>query len=190
MGLHVHSLARLPTEFKKGYFIYLLDYGWSEPIGDALFQNFDTMAKIASENDAVVIRSADRRGVHFHDEVFSYHGINGEVEDVLPAILITDRHPQEFRESYDYRRSRDEQNFRIILFPLRRHCSSTTDVVNYINKIFNDIVARKDLSNFSVAKEMKKGLGRALVDGLVLEPNISGVGYNFNSLIDYFRKNL
>ncbi len=61
-------------------------------------------------------------------------------------------------------------------------------MVNYINKIFSDVIAGKDLSNFSIAKEMKKGLGRALVDGLVLEPNISGVGYNFNSLIDYFRK--
>ena len=188
MGLHVHSLAKLPVELKKSYCVYLLDYGWNEPIGDALFQNFDTMAKIASENDAVVIRSADRRGVHFHDEVFSYHGINGELEDILPSLLITDRHPQEFRESYDYRQSRDQQNFRIILFPLRKYCSTTTDVVSYINKIFNDVVSKKDLSDFSVAKEMRKGFGRALVDGLVLEPNIGGIGYNFSALITYFRK--
>lgn len=187
MGLHVHSIARLPIELKRDYYIYLLDYGWSEPLGDSLYQNFDMMAKIASENNAVVIRSTDRRGVHFYDEVFSFHGVNGEPEDVLPAILITDRHPQEFKESYDYRHSREEQNFRIILFPLRKYCHNTTEVVRFINTIFTDIVENRDLSNFAVAKEMKKGLGKALVDGLLMEPNVGGIGYNFNSLVDFFR---
>ena len=43
------------------------------------------------------------------------------------------------------------------------------------------------MSNFSIAKEMNKGFGQALVNGLVLEPNFGGVGYNFNSLINFFR---
>ena len=119
MGLYVHSLIELPLDAKRNYYIYLLDYGWSEPLGNALINNFDKMADIASKNNAIVIRSVER-GVHFHDEVFSWHGINGEKGDeILPAILVTDRHPQEFRESYNYRQNRDKQNFRIILIPLK-----------------------------------------------------------------------
>jgi len=34
---------------------------------------------------------------------------------------------------------------------------------------------------------MKKGFGNALIDGLILEPNVGGIGFNFNKLIDYFR---
>lgn len=186
MGLHVHSLAEIPLEAKRNYYVYLLDYGWSEPLGNTLTSNFDKMAEVASKNNAVVIRPTER-GIHFHDEVFSWHGVNGEDEDVLPAILITDRHPKEFKESYDYRHSRDNQNFRIILFPIKKYCKTTTDVVKFVDTIFTDIVEKRDLSNFTVANEMKKGFGRALVDGLLLEPNIGGIGYNFNSLLSFFR---
>lgn len=148
MGLYVHSLVEIPLEAKRSYYIYLLDYGWKEPLKKALTQNFAQMAEIASKNNAVVIRSSEQ-GTHFQDEVFSWHDINGEEGDViLPAILVTDRHPHEFKEGYDYRRSRDKQDFRIILIPLKKYCSFTTDVVNYIHKIFNDIVEKKDLANF------------------------------------------
>ena len=39
-------------------------------------------------------------GVHFSDEVLSWHHFNGddvENEQLLPAILVTNRHPSEFR---------------------------------------------------------------------------------------------
>ena len=40
MGLRIHSLAELPPEAIRGYFVYLLDYGWEEPLGRALRDNF------------------------------------------------------------------------------------------------------------------------------------------------------
>lgn len=188
MGLYVHSLLEIPVEAKRNYYVYLLDYGWHEPLGEVLSQNFDRMAEIASVNNAVVIRSVGR-GTHFQDEVFSWHGINGEEgNEILPAILVTDRHPREFKESYDYRYSRKEQDFRIILFPIKQFCHNTTEAIKYIDMLFTDIIEKRDLSNFKVAKEMKKGLGRALVDGLLLEPNVGGIGYDFNSLINFFKK--
>ena len=45
IGLMIHSLGELPANVERGYFIYLLDYGWDEPLGEALLKNFDRMGK-------------------------------------------------------------------------------------------------------------------------------------------------
>jgi hypothetical protein len=188
MGLHVHSLLEIPADAKRSYYVYLLDYGWKEPLSEALADNFQEMAELASKNDAVVIRNAGR-GVHFYDDVFSYHNLNGEDgEELLPAILITDRNPHDFKESHgpDDSNNSKNKNFKIIVFPLRKYCKSTTDVAKYVDRIFRDIIEKKDLADFKVAKEMKKGFGKALVSGLLLQPNIAGVGYDLKPLIEYF----
>ena len=92
MGLWVQSLNNIPIEAHREYYIYLLDYGWHEQLGQALMDNYEKMASLAADNNAVVIRGTHR--VHFEDEVFSWHHINGEdAEKLLPAILITNRHP-------------------------------------------------------------------------------------------------
>jgi hypothetical protein len=188
MGLYIHSLAGIP-DAKRSYYIYLLEYGWTEPLSDALISNFSKMADIASENDAVVIRGAGNR-IHFNDDVFSWHNINGENGDeILPAILVTNRHPSEFKESLNSLEGNiDRKDYKVIIFPLKKCCKTTTDVATYIDKIFKDVVARKDLSDFKIIKEMKAGLGKALVDGILLEPNIAGIGYNLKPLIEYFNQ--
>ena len=187
MGLHIRSLSGVP-DASRSYYIYLLDYGWHEPLGEALYNNFQKMAEIASDNDAVVVRSAGN-SVHFCSEVLSWHNINGQnADDVLPAIMITNRHPREFRESFnesDNRKS-DRRDYKIVIFPLKKYCKTTTDVASYIDKIFKDVVEKNDLSNFRVVKEMKKGISRALVDGILLEPNVAGIGYSFKPLLEYF----
>src|SRR5688572_14817062 len=35
MGLHIHSLEQLPAMVEWAYYVYLLDYGWNEPLGAA-----------------------------------------------------------------------------------------------------------------------------------------------------------
>lgn len=189
MGLYIQSLENIPLEAKRDYFIYLLDYGWSEPLGEALMNNYEKMAAIAAEHKAVVIRGTKR--VHFEDEVLSWHHINGEdAEETLPAILITNKHPAKFRETYspDQNKGKVEPDLKLILIPLRRFCTTTTEVVSLIEKVFADIKNQKDLDNFQIAKQMKRGMGRAIADAIILEPNISGVGFNFNKMIEYFRK--
>lgn len=189
MGLYIQSLENIPLEAKRDYFIYLLDYGWSEPLGEALMSNYEKMAAIAAENKAVVIRGTHR--VHFEDEVLSWHHINGEdSEGTLPAILITNRHPAKFRETYspDQNRGNVEPDLKLIFIPLRKFCTTTTEVVSLIEKVFTDVKSQKDLDNFQIAKQMKRGMGRAIADAIILEPNIGGVGFNFNKMIEYFRK--
>ncbi len=33
MGLRIHSLGQLPATVEREYYVYLLDYGWHEPLG-------------------------------------------------------------------------------------------------------------------------------------------------------------
>lgn len=186
MGLYIQSLTNIPIGAKRDYFIYLLDYGWEEPLGEALMKNYEKMASIAAENRAVVIRGTHR--VHFEDEVLSWHNINGEDgEDMLPAILITNRHPNKFRESFNPTGNKGvEEDLKLIFIPLKKFCRTTTDVVTLVEKLFNDIIEKKDLNDFKISKELKKGLGRAVADAIILEPNFAGVGFNFKKMIKYF----
>lgn len=190
MGLMVHSLEGIPEEHHRDYFIYLLDYGWNEPLSDALRNNFGHMATLASEKkNAVVIMRTDA-GVHFSDEVLSWHHFNGddvENEQLLPAILVTNRHPTEFRRRADRENEIAEDGLKMILFPLKKYCKNTTDVVSLIQQIFTSIKLGKDLDNFGIVKEKKKGIGGAIANSIMVEPNFAGVGFSFNKFRDYFK---
>lgn len=183
MGLMIHSLGELPTNVERGYYIYLLDYGWDEPLGKTLRRNFDRMAALASTNDAVVMQGVV--GTHFADEVLSWHSINGQPgDDILPAILITTRHPQQFHGESKQRQSKHPSD-RMVLIPLKKACTSSTDVVKLIEKVFRDIKEKKQLTEFEVARELSSGKHGALVDALILEPNIGGIGLNLNYIINF-----
>jgi hypothetical protein len=194
MGLYVHSLSNIPKSENRDYLIYLLEYGWHEPLGEALNSNFFKMAGVAAQNRAVVIKGTEV--AHFENEIFSWHQINNERgEEILPAVLITNAHPSYFLENdRGYRRGSGlyresvDGDLKLILIPLKKFCSSTSEVVSLIEKLFADIQAGKDLSDFRIAKEAQKGIGSAIVDALILEPNISGVGFSFRKFARYFSK--
>lgn len=188
MGLMIHSLEHIPAEAKRNYFIYLLDYGWQEPISDILNKNYDEMAKIASENKAVVIKGTVAS--HFQNEVLSWHHVNGEnADDLLPALLITNKHPQYFRDANDdfvCKKSVDIQShqngeMKMVLIPFKKCCEDETAVISIIQSVFNDVISEKDITNFSILQKEKKGIGRAIVDALILQPTIGGVGVDIKS---------
>lgn len=188
MGLHIQSLKNLPESAERGYYVYLLDYGWHEPLGEALQSNFENMAKIASDNDAVVIVGTNR--IHFEDEVFSWHNINGEdAKDKLPAILITNRHPAQFRESFSPQNKGVENDLKMILFPLKKFCKSTTDVATLIDKIFSNIREKKDLNEFKIVKQVSKNGRQALADEIILGPNKAGLGLGYEALMAFLNAN-
>lgn len=193
MGLMVHSLEGIPEEHNRDYFIYLLDYGWREPLSEALKQNFGRMATLVSEKkNAVVIMRTDE-GVHFSDEVLSWHSINGddaEKNELLPAILVTNRHPIEFKrrgESFTGNGT-VEPNLKMILFPLKKYCSTTSEVVTLIQKIFTKIKNGEDLANFNIVEVKNRGIGGAIASSLVIEPSQTGTNIAFNTIQDYFSR--
>lgn len=193
MGLKIHSLGELPAEASRGYYLYLLDYGWEEPLGKALRDNFDKMADVASRHDAAVLLGL---GGEFNDQVLSWHGINGRgAEDLLPAILITNKHPTTFSgrrgevsASPENPANWDRDKDHLVLVPLRDHCKTPTDVARLIDSIFRDIKAKRPLANFAVATEDRAGVGGAILDAVVLRPTVGGVGIDLMALFRGFRK--
>jgi hypothetical protein len=186
MGLYVHSLGELPANAERAYYIYVLDFGWDEPLGKALSQNLQRMMDLASRNAAVVIKGLDSN--HFENEVFSYHGVNGEpADEILPAILITTLHPKYFKEQ-NSRYSKEELHDKLILIPLRKVCSTSDEITVLIAKIFRDIAEKKELADFSIQRQLKKkDAFRTFFDAFVLEPNISGIGIDLKKLGSFFK---
>lgn len=173
MGLYIHSLGQIPNSAEKSYYVYLLDYGWVEPLGSTVRENLLRMADIAARSDAVVIHGP--RGLHFEDEVLSWHRINGhDASDVLPAILITTRHPSTFRESLSLIRSDPGNRDALLLLPLRDICKSASEVAELVQQVFEDIEGKKRLSEFRAAKRMRRGIAGALVDAVILQPKLGG----------------
>ena len=190
MGLKIHSIAEIPENVSRSYYMYVLDYyNWDEPIGNTLRSNFDRMAEFASKNDAVVIQPVGDS--HFFSELLSWESLNGmKPEDLLPAIMITTIHPKYFVE-------RDNQQIRggpipeneIVFIQLKGICKQPADVLNIIEQLFADIKERKKLQNFKVKAEQKAGICGALVDSLILEPNFVGVGVDLKKVFSVFRRN-
>lgn len=186
MGLYVQSLDHLPADAHRNYYVYLLDYGWPEPLGEALASNFQRMAEIAEKNNAVVIHSHNR--VHFADQVLSWHHVNGEeASQVLPAILITNRNPHLFRESHlEDGSGIVEPDLKLILIPLQKFCSNTAEVTALIGRLFEDIKAGKALTEFRVGRKVRKG-GKAKADALVLEPVKGGTSISMSDVINFLQ---
>jgi hypothetical protein len=169
------------TDDGRDFFIYVLDYGWKEPLTDTLVANFTNMARMASQTKSVVIAGIEP--VHFANEVFSWHGIDGiDGEQILPAILITTLVPSYFREHNEELKGKAELKDKLLLIPLKTACRTTNDVVELIQSIFTDIKEKKQLSGFTVAKRIKKDGWRHLADAVILEPNFAGVGLNLRKL--------
>jgi hypothetical protein len=191
MGLYVHSLSRLPLGLERDYYLYVLDYGWHEPLGDALHENVRKMADLAARNKAVVIAGTDSRtfadeisSAHFENEQFSWSRINGQSGDaILPALMISTIHPQQFREVVPrYRPTMTLKGLaddKIILIPLRAICKDTSEVLSLIERVFRDIAEKRPLTGFAIAKEINAGTRGAISDALILKPvnSLSKVGH-------------
>jgi hypothetical protein len=200
MGLYVHSLERLPAELERDYYLYVLDYGWDEPIGQALRQNFRHMADLAARNKAVVIAGLEPRSfadqvysVHIDDPQFSWSAINGQNGEILlPAIMITTIQPSKFKETNPGYRFPDvppgNADDKIILIPLRSFCKNATEVVALIEKIFIDIAGKKPLVDFAIAKQIRAKEGRgSYSNAIILKPAVWGVGIDLKELLKTWR---
>lgn len=183
----IHSLGELPVAAKRSYYVYVLDYGWKGPLSHFLTENFDGVADLASKTDAVVLRGTV--GSHFVDEVLSWHDVNGESsKGILPGLLITTRHPRDFRDRTPGDRDKHSTpQDKMLLIPLGKLCRSASDVVAVVEKIFAGMRDKKALPDFEVARKRKKGVNGALVDALILQPNIAGIGIDLKAILAFFK---
>jgi hypothetical protein len=116
--------------------------------------------------------------------VLSWHQVNGQnAKNILPAVMITTRHPSTFRDGK--KRSKTESKDALLSLPLRKVCKTPDDVVQLIQRVFEDITDKKRLSEFDAVKRMKRGVAGALVDAVILQPNVAGIGFD---LKEFFRR--
>ena len=100
---------------------------------------------------------------------------------MINITLVTNRHPAEFKRRGDSQIEQPaEDNLKLILFPLKKYCKDTTEVIDLIQKIFLNIKQETDLDYFSIKTEKKKGVGGAFVNSIIFEPNVAGMGFSFN----------
>ncbi|MFH7018603.1 hypothetical protein [Flavobacterium sp. FlaQc-47] len=186
MGLKVSTIAALSGNIERDYYLYILDYyNWDEPISNTLRNSFDKIAKFAAENEAVVIQGIPES--HFYNELFSWESINGiDPSEILPALMITTLHPKYFLDAHNNQLEGGIPEDKLIFIELKKVCQTPNDVINIIQKIMIDIKNKKEIKDFKIKAEYKKGIGKKINDCLILEPNIGGLGLNINKIIDGF----
>lgn len=186
MGLMIHTLAEIPENVTKKYYLYILDYyNWDEPIGKTLRDNFSKIAEFAANNDSVVIQGTP--GSHIYSELMSWKSINGiDTLELLPALMITTLHPSYFISRNNKQIENDDiPTDKFIFLEIKKLCKQPKDVITLLEKIFSDIKEKKAITDFKIRKELKGGVGKIITDTLILEPNIGGIGISFNNIIKF-----
>ncbi len=191
MGLYVSHLKNLPYH-ERSLYVYLLDYGWPDGPYEKVFRtNFPALSQRASETGAIIV--ASHNGIHFANEVLSWHNVCGmDADQILPAILITKTHPSYFVESTDDMRPAGEGLGDVVLIPLKSVCTTVDDFARVIGSVFSDLEKGLELRNFQVSEhdhsklrrssQLSNGILGRIGRSLILQPNFSGVGVDLKSL--------
>lgn len=189
MGLKISTIAAIPENVERNYYLYILDYyNWDEPISKTLRDSFDKLAKFAAENESVAIQGIPES--HFYSELMSWKSVNGlDPQELLPALMITTIHPKYFKDGDDKQSigGRIPED-KLVFIEIAKVCKTPQDVIKLIEKVFQDIKNKKEIKDFQVKKELKGGIGKILNDTIILEPNIAGVGVNINNIFRFLSK--
>ncbi|GAB2190052.1 hypothetical protein MAH1_16600 [Sessilibacter sp. MAH1] len=189
MGLHVNSISDLPLSEERDYYLYVLDYyNWEEPISNTLVDNLPKIESLCAKHNSVMVRGLPDS--HFYSEVLNWVKINGQGPNtILPALMITTIHPKYFIDA-DEIKPESKISDSLIFLKIREVCKQPSDVINLIEKIFTDISEKKEIQNFTIAKELRASEHGALVDALILEPNFAGIGVNIKKLVAWGKSRL
>jgi len=188
MGLYVSHMDTVTIKAERALYIYLLDYGWPGGEWEQLFKrHFMNMADRATKTGAVVIGSMN--GVHFANEVLSWHHVAGlSVDDVLPGLLVTKTHPSYFVESYDETRSAAPGLEDILVIPLKPFCGDETEFLRAIEGVFSDLQNGLELKNFKIARHDPRRhralkIGKRLINAIAVKPGAFGMSVDLKALL-------
>ena len=189
MGLKISTIAGLPENAERSYYLYILDYyNWDEPISNTLRNSFDKIAAFSAQNDAVVIQGIPES--HFFSELMSWESINGiDPKELLPALMITTIHPKYFLEGNDKQLIGGKiPEDKLVFIEINNVCKSSQDVVKVIEKVLQDIKDKKEIKDFRVKKELKGGIGKILNDAIILESDNNGASVSKNDILKFLNR--
>lgn len=174
MGYHLTSLGNLPLERGITLYIFVINGRWRGGHYETLEQNFSEIAQSIGPN-AIIVRG-------FEEALFSaplcekYLGKDyGDLLDVLPAVLLSDTHPEELHT----------RSLRLLI-PLREAESEFGDLQSFFRSLakFARDQDQAFLDRFREARDWIEE-GNSVID---LRPNLFGIGVNLNEFIRKLRR--
>lgn len=125
MGYKIGSLTRLPLDDRVQIYVFSVgDSIWEGGLADLVSRNFDKLAEAIGEN-AILVEPLPGASEMHGAIVETYLGNNHAVlKNVLPAILVTDAHPNELKP--------DSARY---LFPLKEAHSRYGDIDNFLQDL-------------------------------------------------------
>jgi hypothetical protein len=180
VGFVATDITTVPSNDNYRWYIFILEHGWADKIGDEVANNFMKFAEKVGPN-ALVVRGTDP--LSFYSQVFENYILLSNTKSekiVLPAILVADISPEKILETEE-----NIERAKILVFSLSRVAQSQGGVVEFLIKLADTIREEGALDNFENSNDEKLegawGWVRRYVE---IKPNFFGFGVNVNALVD------
>lgn len=181
MGYKLTSLINLPIDDTISIYVFSIgDELWEGGLGEVVHKNFDNIAREIGSNAIIVGALTDV----FHQEVVQkYLGVHyKELKNELPALLITDTHPEQL----------NSKSMRVLI-PLRK----AHEIYPIIDNFLSDLAAFARGESDDLLNQLEKGLNLSGIAGDIVEfsfpivPSVLSVNLNkaFKHLKSYWNKN-
>lgn len=181
MGYKLTSLVNLPVDESVSLYVFSIgDDLWAGGLGEIVHKNFDNIAREIG-GDAIIVGALTEL---FHGEVVEqYLGVHyHDLQNELPALLITDAHPNELTS----------ESMRVLI-PLRK----AHEIYPVIDHFLSDLAAFVRGDSEELLNNLEKGLSaKEAADDIVkfnipIVPGIISINLNstFKHLKAWWEKN-
>lgn len=176
MGYKLTSLVHLPVDDTVQIYVFAIGDGvWDGGLDEIVHRNFDNLAKEIG-GDAIIVGALTE---FFHGEVVQkYFGIHyKDLKNELPAILITDSHPDELTD----------ESMKVLI-PLQK----AHRVYPVIERFLSDLAAFARGESDDLLTQLESGVGLAEVADDIVKfnlPVVPGVvAVNLNNARKHLRE--
>lgn len=174
MGYLLNSLANLPVDEDVNFYIFVINGQWQEPLYEMMERNFSQVAKSIG-NNAVIAKGLDPKGFCGEVEEKYFGSEAARLFPLLPALLITDAHPDEI----------DDESLRLIV-PLKEAEERFGGWPQFFSQLSDFVQHRDDefVKRFSKLEDAFDAADRLIE----FKPGIFGVSLNVNEIYRWWRK--
>lgn len=174
MGYLLSSLGNLPVDDEIKFYVFVINGQWQEPLYKMIEENFSLIASSIGKH-AVIAKGLCP--VEWRDDIaMKYLGKDyGDLFALLPALLITDAHPEQVAEN----------SLRLVV-PLRDVESRFGGWAQFFD-LLSDFVQLKN-DEFIRRFQKKEDALDAMNKIITVRPGAFGVSINVNELLSRWRK--
>jgi len=173
-GYMISTLGYLPYENNMNFYIFLVGSNWIGNNAEIILRNFENIARQIGP-DASIVRGLEEP--FWSNEIIKKYFGDGNLQlySCLPALLITDSHPDNL----------NEDNLRLFI-PISDINKNFQDFEGFFNQLIRFV--RFHDTTFLDKFIDKTNILDNLLDIIDLNPNFWGIGINLNNFIKKFIK--